>query len=46
MAASRSKRLNAGNKMAKLLDDEEGADEFYEQTYGGFLETKDDRDYM
>lgn len=46
MAATREKRQNAGNKMARLLDEEEGVDEFYQETYGGFTETKDDKDYM
>jgi len=45
MAATRERRGNAGNKMARLLDDEE-VDEFYQETYGGFTETKDDTDYV
>lgn len=45
MAASRERRGNAGNKMAKLLDEEE-EDDFYKTSYGGFEETENDRDYM
>ena len=37
MAASRERRVNAGSKMAKLIEDEE-EDEFYTTTYGGFNE--------
>jgi len=37
MAATRERRANAGNKMARLLEDEE-EDEFYTTTYGGFDE--------
>lgn len=44
MAAARERRSNAGNRIAKLLDEEE--DEFYKTSYGGFSETADDRDYM
>uniref|UniRef100_A0A336LQD5 Vacuolar protein sorting-associated protein 72 homolog n=1 Tax=Culicoides sonorensis TaxID=179676 RepID=A0A336LQD5_CULSO len=45
MAATREKRSTAGNRMARLLDEEE-VDEFYQETYGGFTETNDDRDYI
>lgn len=45
MASTRERRNNAGNRMARLLDEEE-VDEFYQETYGGFTETHDDRDYM
>lgn len=45
MAATRERRSNAGCKMARLLDEEE-EDEFYQQTYGGFTETKDDIDFV
>ena len=44
MAASRSRRSNAGNKMASLLDSEE-VDEFYATTYGGFDEEAEDKEY-
>lgn len=45
MAASRERRSNAGNRIAKLLDEEE-EDDFYKTSYGGFNETADDRDYI
>lgn len=41
---SRPKRSNAGNRMAKLLNEEE-EDDFYKTTYGGFDETEQDNDY-
>ena len=44
MAASRSRRDNAGAKMSGLLDKEE-EDEFYKTTYGGFDEVGDDGDF-
>ncbi|XP_048004798.1 vacuolar protein sorting-associated protein 72 homolog [Leguminivora glycinivorella] len=43
--AQREKRANAGNRMAKLLDEEE-EDDFYKTTYGGFQETEEDKDYV
>ncbi|CAG9815265.1 unnamed protein product [Phaedon cochleariae] len=43
---NREKRSNAGNRMAKLLDEEEECqDEFYKLNYGGFDETQSDREY-
>lgn len=45
MALARERRVNAGNKMAKLLNEEE-EDDFYKTTYGGFDETEQDHDYM
>lgn len=36
MAANRERRSTAGNRLAKVLDDED--DEFYKTTYGGFEE--------
>lgn len=45
MAAKRERRGNAGNKMSRLLDEEE-EDDFYKTSYGGFEETENDRDYM
>ncbi|XP_015603316.1 vacuolar protein sorting-associated protein 72 homolog [Cephus cinctus] len=45
MASSRERRFNAGNKMAKLLNEEED-DDFYKTTYGGFEEVEQDNDYM
>ncbi|XP_018574721.1 vacuolar protein sorting-associated protein 72 homolog [Anoplophora glabripennis] len=42
----RDRRANAGNRMAKLLDEEEECqDEFYKQNYGGFEETESDNEY-
>ncbi|XP_047531645.1 vacuolar protein sorting-associated protein 72 homolog isoform X2 [Vanessa atalanta] len=41
----RERRSNAGNRMAKLLDEEE-EDDFYKTTYGGFQEVEEDRDYI
>jgi len=45
MAAGRDKRSNAGNKLAKLLNEEE-EDDFYKTTYGGFDEVENDDDYQ
>jgi len=42
---SRPKRATAGNRIAKLLDEEE-EDEFYKTSYGGFQEAEDDKDYI
>ena len=44
MAASRSRRTNAGNLMQKLVEDEV-EDEFYKTTYGGFEEEDNDNEY-
>ncbi|XP_034828648.1 vacuolar protein sorting-associated protein 72 homolog [Maniola hyperantus] len=43
--AQRERRSNAGNRMAKLLDEEE-EDDFYKTTYGGFEEVAEDNDYV
>lgn len=43
--SQRERRSNAGNRMAKLLDEEE-EDDFYKTTYGGFLEADEDNDYV
>lgn len=45
MASSRERRSNAGNKMSRLLNDEE-EDDFYKTTYGGFEEVEQDNDYL
>ena len=37
LVSTREKRNNAGNRMSKLLN-EEDEDEFYKTTYGGFSE--------
>lgn len=44
MAATREKRSNAGNKMARLLEAED-EDDFYKTTYGGFNEEEGDNEY-
>ncbi|XP_013142226.1 PREDICTED: vacuolar protein sorting-associated protein 72 homolog [Papilio polytes] len=43
--AQRERRSNAGNRMAKLLNEEE-EDDFYKTTYGGFQEGEEDNDYV
>ena len=48
MAASRSKRSNAGNRMTKLIEEqaeEESEDNIYNTLYGGFIEEENDQDY-
>ncbi|XP_058813945.1 vacuolar protein sorting-associated protein 72 homolog [Topomyia yanbarensis] len=45
MAATRERRANAGNRISKLLDEEE-EDEFYQTSYGGFNESTDDKEYI
>lgn len=45
MAATRERRSNAGNKLARLLDEEEEGDDFYKTTYGGFNEDEEDNDF-
>lgn len=44
MASSRSRRDNAGSKMASLLNSME-ADDFYKETYGGFEEEENDQEF-
>lgn len=39
MAADREKRATAGNRLAKLLTEEE-EDDFYKSTYGGFNDVR------
>lgn len=46
MAASRDRRSNAGNRIAKLLNEEEEEEDFYKNTYGGFQEEENDREYV
>jgi vacuolar protein sorting-associated protein 72 len=44
--AHRERRANAGNRMSKLLDEEEECqDEFYKTNYGGFEDTESDKEY-
>lgn len=45
MAAQRSRRANAGNRISKLLDNLE-EDEFYKTSYGGFEDEAEDIEYM
>ncbi|XP_066252127.1 vacuolar protein sorting-associated protein 72 homolog isoform X1 [Euwallacea similis] len=43
----RERRTKAGNRMAKLLDEEEECqDDFYKENYGGFQETESDNEYQ
>ncbi|CAG9773015.1 unnamed protein product [Ceutorhynchus assimilis] len=43
----RGKRYNAGNRMSKLLDEEDDCpDEFYKENYGGFENTESDNEYQ
>ena len=44
MALNRERRSNAGNRLSRLVEDEE-EDEFYKSTYGGFNEEEDDHDF-
>ncbi|EUB58915.1 Vacuolar protein sorting-associated protein [Echinococcus granulosus] len=41
---TRSRRPNAGSRMARLLNEEE-EDDFYTNAYGGFAEEENDNDY-
>lgn len=44
LALQRSRRQNAGAKMAKLIENEE-EDEFYKTAYGGFNEIEEDNEF-
>ena len=44
MASDRSRRANAGSKMASLLNSME-QDDFYKETYGGFEEEENDGEF-
>ena len=46
MASQRERRVNAGNRMSKLLEDEEQDDDFYKSTYGGFNDEDDDNEFV
>lgn len=46
MAATRERRYNAGNRISKLLNEEEDEEDFYKTKYGGFHDTEDDREYV
>lgn len=45
LANERPRRVNAGSKMSKLIDNEE-EDEFYTTAYGGFAEIENDREFV
>ncbi len=45
LAAGRERRVNAGAKMSKLIDNEE-EDEFYSTAYGGFAEVANDNEFV
>lgn len=42
LATTRARRVNAGNRMSTIIQDE---DNFYESLYGGFHEEEDDADF-
>ncbi|XP_046392351.1 vacuolar protein sorting-associated protein 72 homolog [Ischnura elegans] len=44
LASGRDRRSTAGNRLARLLNEEE-EDDFYKTTYGGFSEAENDDDY-
>ncbi|XP_033624462.1 vacuolar protein sorting-associated protein 72 homolog [Asterias rubens] len=44
LALTRDKRFNAGNRMSRMLQEEE-QDDFYKTTYGGFEEHSGDDEY-
>ncbi len=44
LALTREKRFNAGNRMSRMLQEEE-QDDFYKTTYGGFEEHSGDEEY-
>ena len=45
MAAERSRRVNAGSNIGKLIQQEINQDEFYTTAYGGFEEASGDDEY-
>lgn len=45
MAAERSRRANAGSNIARLIEEDEKHDEFYQTAYGGFEEVAVDEEY-
>lgn len=46
MSQQRERRVNAGNRMSKLLEEEEQDDDFYKSTYGGFNDEEDDNEFV
>lgn len=45
LAKSRPQRRNAGSRMSKLIDDEQGVDDFYKTAFGGFEEESGDEEF-
>lgn len=45
IAVTREQRRNAGNRMSKLIEDEQDVDEFYKTAFGGFEEESGDEKY-
>ena len=45
MAASRSRRANAGSRISQLVEQDLNKDEFYQTAYGGFEEVAVDEEY-
>lgn len=45
LAKGRPQRRNAGNRMSKLIDDEQEADDFYKTAFGGFEEESGDDEF-
>ncbi|XP_057365892.1 vacuolar protein sorting-associated protein 72 homolog [Daphnia carinata] len=46
MSLQRERRVNAGNRLSKLLEEEEQDDDFYKSTYGGFNDEEDDNEFI
>ncbi|KAI9560151.1 hypothetical protein GHT06_014162 [Daphnia sinensis] len=46
MSLQRERRVNAGNRLSKLLEEEEQDDDFYKSTYGGFNDEEDDNEFV
>lgn len=45
LSKSRPQRHNAGNRMSKLIDDEQEVDDFYKTAFGGFEEVSGDEEF-
>lgn len=46
IAFTREQRRNAGNRMSKLIEDEQDVDDFYKTAFGGFEEESGDEKYQ
>ncbi|XP_053209633.1 vacuolar protein sorting-associated protein 72 homolog [Panonychus citri] len=46
LASNRSRRPNAGSKMNEMVNSNTETDDFYKQTYGGFIEEEEDNEYQ